>query len=490
MQIEESELAFARQFAGQPHRMLIGGAWQDAASGRTIDVVDPASGQVVGAVPAGGADAIDQAVVAAAAALPAWAAKRGGDRAKMLWALADKLVANARQLGALESLDNGMVFRMGMFGVMGAAEGLRYNAGWADKISGETVNVSAPDNQAIVVREPVGVVGLIVPWNFPLAMAVAKIGPALAAGCTVVLKPAELTSLSALRLGELIVEAGFPAGVVNIVTGYGADAGQALVEHGRVDKVAFTGSTATGKRILAAAAGNLKRVSLELGGKSPVVIFPDADIAAAGESAAMGVFMNSGQICVAGSRVFIHRSVFDQTVEVIAARARMLRLGRGSASDTDLGPLISATQRDRVLGFVEAGVREGGEVLTGGKAGEGDGFFVEPTVFVNVGKQDTVMREEIFGPVVAAVPFDDFDEVIDKANDTEYGLSASVWTSNVATALRAARAIHAGTVRVNGGTGLDPAMPFGGFKQSGWGRENGRQGVEAFTELKSIAIKF
>ncbi|AIT80482.1 aldehyde dehydrogenase family protein [Novosphingobium pentaromativorans] len=487
----DSNLEFdaARAFAGQEHNHFIGGEWQPGASAGKIDSIDPGSGTVIGQIAAGNAEDVDHAVDAARAAFPAWSATGGIQRAKLMWALADALMANASALAMLESLDNGMPARMAGFGVMGAAENLRYNAGWAGKLAGETVSMSAPDHQAFTIREPVGVVGAIVPWNFPLAMAVAKLAPILAAGCTVVLKPAELTSMSALKLAELIAEVGFPAGVINVVTGHGAEAGQALVDHPGVAKIAFTGSTATGKGLLASAAGNLKRLSLELGGKSPTVIFADANLAAAAEGAAMSVFMNSGQVCVAGSRVLIQRSVFDQVIEAIVARARAIRVGSGQAPDTEIGPLISGQHRDRVLGYVEAGRSEGAEVLAGGKVRQGEGFFMEPTVFVNARPEHRIMREEIFGPVVAAVPFDDAEEAIAMANDTEYGLSASVWSREIGTALGAARKIDAGTVRVNGGAGLDPAMPFGGFKQSGWGRENGREGVLAFTETKSISIK-
>ena len=365
----------------------------------------------------------------------------------------------------------------------------RQRGGGEGKKGGETITLVAPGHQAFTLREPVGVVGAIVRWNFPLAMTVAKLAQILAAGCTAVVKPSELTSFTALRLGELIRESGFPPGVVNIVTGFGGEAGQALVEHPGVAKIAFTGSTSTARKLIAGAAGNFKRLSLELGGKSPTVIFADADIQAAAEGAAMGVFMNSGQVCVAGSRVFVERSVFQPVVEAIAARARALRLGPGRAAGTDIGPLISSQHRERVLGYVEAGRREGGEILTGGRAKEGPGYFVEPTVFVKTERQHRIMREEIFGPVVAVVPFDDLESAVAMANDTDYGLSASVWTRDIGKALTAARRIQAGTVRINGGTGLDPAMPFGGFKQSGWGRENGREGVEEYTEIKSVTVR-
>lgn len=489
MQTDNVDLVAARTFARREHGVLIGGEWQSPASRTTIESRDPATGEAIGAVPAGGAADIDRAVQAASEAFPAWSTTSGGQRAKLMWSLADRIMASAGALGMLESLDNGMPLPVAGFAVMGAAESLRYNAGWAGKIGGETLNVSAPGHQAFTLREPVGVVGAIVPWNFPLAMTVAKLAQILAAGCTAVVKPSELTSFTALRLGELIRESGFPPGVVNIVTGFGGEAGQALVEHPGVAKIAFTGSTSTARKLIAGAAGNFKRLSLELGGKSPTIIFADADIKAAAEGAAMGVFMNSGQVCVAGSRVFVERSVFQPVVEAIAARARALRLGPGQAAGTDIGPLISSQHRERVLGYVEAGRREGGEILTGGRAKEGPGYFVEPTVFVNTERQHRIMREEIFGPVVAVVPFDDLESAIAMANDTDYGLSASVWTRDIGKALTAARRIQAGTVRINGGTGLDPAMPFGGFKQSGWGRENGREGVEEYTEIKSVTVR-
>ncbi len=371
-----------------------------------------------------------------------------------------------------------------------AAEGLRYNAGWAGKVGGDTLTLAAPNHHAYTLREPVGVVGAIVPWNGPLILTVMKIAPALAAGCTVVLKPAELTPMTAIRIGQLIQEVGFPAGVVNIVTGYGPAAGQALVDHPDVDKISFTGSTRVGKSILAAAGGNLKRVALELGGKSPVLVFPDADLDRAAEGAAMGVFGNTGQVCVAGSRLFVHKKVFDRVVEAVAKRAAALKVGAGIDPTTEIGPLVSEKQRQRVTGYIDSGTRDGGEIVVGGKAMKGPGFFVEPTVFVNTTPAMTINREEIFGPVVCAMPFgdDDLDQIAAAANDTEYGLSSYIWTKDVSLVHKLARKLKAGTVRVNGGSVLDHNMPFGGYKQSGWGREMGRAGIEAYTEVKSVSI--
>ena len=476
-------------FLEREHGLLINGEWTKATSGESIDSLNPATGERIGALAAGGPSDIDRAVAAASAAFPAWSTTPGVKRAQLLWSLANLIEADAPFLGLLESLDNGMPARMAVGGAMGSAATLRYFAGWAGKIEGETVSLAVPDHQAFTVREPVGVVGAIVPWNFPLAMAVAKLAQILAAGCTVVLKPAELTSMSTIRLGELIVEAGFPAGVINIVTGRGDEAGQALADHPGVAKVSFTGSTAVGKRLLAAAAGNMKRLSLELGGKSPVIIFPDADLAPAAEAAAMGVFMNSGQICVAGSRVFVHDQVFDEVVERISARAAALRVGSGQDPDTDIGPLISAQHRDRVLGYIESGRGDGAQLVTGGTVPDLPGYFIAPAVFAECAPDSRIMREEIFGPVVNVVRFTHTDDVVERANDTEYGLSASIWTRDISTALKTARRIQVGTVRINGGSGLDSAMAFGGWKQSGWGRENGRHGVEEFTELKSISIR-
>ncbi|MDZ4236756.1 MAG: aldehyde dehydrogenase family protein, partial [Hydrogenophaga sp.] len=359
------------------------------------------------------------------------------------------------------------------------------------KLNGETRAVSLPgDWHAYTLREPVGVVGLIVPWNVPLAMAVSKIAPALAAGCTVVLKPAELTPLTALRLGELMVAVGFPPGVVNIVTGLGTEAGQALVAHPGVDKVSFTGSTAVGKAILASAAGNLKRVALELGGKSPVFIFPDADLDRAIDAAARGIFSNTGQVCAAGSRLFVHRSVAERVVEGVAQRARQLRVAPGLVADAEIGPVISARQRERVMAYVASGRAEGAEVVAGGEALDGAGYFIQPTVLVNTTPAMRVVREEIFGPVLCVQQFDDdsLEQLAARGNDTDFGLSSSIWTRDLRTAHQMVRRLKAGNVRVNAAAALDFAMPFGGYKQSGWGRENGREGVEAYTELKSVAI--
>jgi len=485
--------ANVRDFLGRSHGLLIDGGWQDAADGGTLPAEDPATSQTIASIAAGQAADVDRAVEAAERALrdPAWRALPPGERTRLLWRLADLIERDQDALAHLESLDNGMPLSLARFSVGGAISGLRYNAGWAGKISGETPNVSAPDHHAYTVYEPVGVVGAIIPWNLPLTMATNKIGPAIAAGCTLVLKPAELTSLSALWLGQLILEAGFPAGTVNIVTGLGAQAGAALAAHPRVAKISFTGSTATGQAIAAAALPTLKRVTLELGGKSPVFIFPDADLDAAALGAANGIFLNSGQVCVAGSRLYAHRRVFDRIVDAVAGHADALRVGPGLAEGTQIGPLVSGGQKQRVEGFLTQAAADGAARVTGGEMGSGgSGHFVRPTVLASVDPHMSVYREEIFGPVLSVMPFeeDDLDALAARANDTRYGLAANIWTRDISRAHKLARRIEAGLIRVNG-AGMDHALPFGGFKQSGWGRENGREGVLAHLELKSVSIR-
>jgi phenylacetaldehyde dehydrogenase len=479
----------------RPLRCLIDGQWHDAASGATLPVTNPSTGEVFAQAAAGGAADIDAAVSAARRAFESgpWSRMPPAGRQRLLWRLAELIDAHADELALLEVLNTGKPLKIArMFDVGLSAECLRYNAGWATKLQGATRDVSLPGNwHAYTLREPVGVAGLIVPWNVPLPMAVGKIAPALAAGCTVVLKPAELTPLTAVRLGELIVEAGFPPGVVNIVTGLGSSAGQALVDHPGVDKISFTGSTAVGQRILASAAGNLKRLSLELGGKSPVFIFPDADLDRATDAAARGIFANSGQVCAAGSRLFVHRAVADRVFEGIAERARRLRVGPGLEPDAEMGPLISARQRERVLAYIDGGREQGAEVLAGGSALPGPGFFVQPTVMVNTRADMTLVREEIFGPVLSTFVFDDeetVEQLAARGNDSAYGLSAAIWTRDLGRAHRLVRRIRSGVVRVNAAVAPDFAMPFGGVKLSGWGRENGPEGVESYTELKSVAI--
>ena len=478
----------------QPLKMLIDGQWVSSQSGACMDVINPSNGQVLVQESLGGAHEVDLAVQAARRAFESgpWSRMRPAERTRLLLKLADALEQNGDELALLETLNTGKPLKMARaFDVGMAAECLRYNAGWATKLNGETRNVSLPgDWHAYTLREPVGVVGLIVPWNVPLAMAVSKISPALAAGCTVVLKPAELTPLTALRLGELIQAIGFPPGVVNIVTGLGHEAGQAIVDHPGVDKISFTGSTVVGKSILASAAGNLKRVALELGGKSPVFIFADADLDRAMDAAARGIFGNTGQVCAAGSRLFVHRSVADRVIEGIAQRARALRMAPGLSPDCEIGPVISARQRERVMGYIDSGRAEGAEVVAGGETVPGEGFFVQPTVLVNTRADMKVVREEIFGPVLSTQLFDDdsLEQLAARGNDTDYGLSASIWTRDLRTAHQMVRRLKAGNVRVNAAVALDFAMPFGGYKQSGWGRENGREGVEAYTELKSVAF--
>lgn len=486
--------ALRADFASGARPLFIDGQFVPAAAGATIDVVDPATGDVFATAACGDAQDIDRAVQAARRAFDggAWPATTPAQRARMMIRLADLIEAHGERIALTESLDNGMPFMMAKFGgVFGASEQLRYNAGWATKITGETVTPSAPGEwHAFSQRVPVGVVGAIVPWNFPFAMAVAKIAPALAVGCTVVLKPAEQTPLSATILAELVAEAGFPAGVVNIVNGHGRVAGASLVDHPDVDKISFTGSTCVGKGIVSAATGNLKRVTLELGGKSPVVIFGDADLDRAIPAAAMGIFGNAGQICAAGSRLFVHDSVHDRVVQGIADRARSLRVGNGQHPGTEMGPLVSRVQRDRVLGYIASGAGEGATIVCGGEAIPGSGYFVQPTVLTDTVAGMKVFEEEIFGPVLCVRRFgdEDIDAIAAACNASSYGLSSAIWTRDMTHGLKLANRLKAGTVRINGGGGVDPALPLGGFKQSGWGRENGRAGIEAFTELRSVTI--
>ena len=486
--------------AANPRKLFINGAFVDAQSGETFDVIDPATGQVFAKSAAGDAADVNAAVQAARACFDsgAWPAMPPAQRARIMMKLAELIEANASRIALTETLDNGMPLMMGFFGgAMAASETLRYNAGWATKIVGETFTPSHPGEfHAFTSREPVGVVGGIVPWNFPFVMGVAKMAQALAAGCTIVLKPAEQTPLSTVILGELIAEAGFPEGAVNIVTGLGKTAGAALVDHPQVDKISFTGSTVTGKQIVKACTGNLKRVTLELGGKSPVVIFADADLSKAIPAAAMGIFGNAGQVCAAGSRLFVHEAVRDEVLAGITGIAQSLKVGSGMDPSSQIGPLVSDTQFARVSGYIESALSEGASVHVGGEAakveGSDGGYFIQPTVLTDTKPGMKAVEEEIFGPVLSTMTFsdeDDLEEVAAAANNTQYGLNASVFTRDINRGLKMAKRIRSGMVNINGaGGGPDPAMPLGGFKQSGWGRENGRSGVEAFTEIKSVTV--
>lgn len=480
-------------FAASRHQLFIGGHWVEPLEGKRFASHNPATGAKHADVAEAGAADVDRAVIAARAAMdnPAWSEMKPALRARLINRLADALEANIDEFAALETLDNGMPVRDAkFFHIPHAIESLRYNAGWATKLNGETIALSGMGTwHAYTLREPVGVVAQIVPWNAPLAMACAKIGPALAAGCAVILKPAEETSLTALRLAHLIEEIGFPAGVFNLLTGFGEPAGAALTAHPGIDKVTFTGSTEVGRLILRAAAGNFKRITLELGGKTPVIVLPDADPAKVIEGAARAIFTNAGQVCNAGSRLFVHERHFDEVVEGVGKLAEAMKLGSGFEADTMMGPVISAVQRDRVRGYVKNGISAGATLAAGGREVDGEGFFVAPAILTGTQADMAVRREEIFGPVLCAMSFadEDLDRIAADANASDYGLGAVIWTNNLSAAHKLARKLKAGTVRVNGG-GLDPALPFGGFKQSGWGRENGREGIDAYTETKSVAI--
>ena len=483
------------QFLAKPPRLLIDNKWVESESGKTIPVIDPATGAEVSVTADAGQADVDKAVKAARAALEGpWSQITPAKRQALIWRLSDLIDEHRDELAELESIDNGKTkFMANIVDIPGARDYFRYMAGWATKIEGSTIDISmgAPPGGRFDVytrREPVGVVAQIIPWNFPLAMASWKLGPALATGCTAILKPAEQTPLTALRLGELIVEAGFPPGVVNILTGYGETTGAALVAHPGVDKVAFTGSTEVGKIINRSATDTLKRVSLELGGKSPVIILPDYDIESAIGGAAQAIFFNAGQVCAAGSRLYVHSKIYDQVVEGVGAAADSIKLGPGLDPDTQMGPLVSREQQERVLGYIDSGRSQGVSVVAGGEAPSHPGYYVKPTVLATTRSDVRVVQEEIFGPVVVAQRFDDLNEIAALANDTSYGLSASIWSNDLSAVHRLVPKIKAGTVWVNCHGPVDPNMPFGGFKQSGIGRESGRVAIDMYTEVKSVCM--
>ncbi len=483
-------------FLDQPlKRMLVDGQWLESASGKTFESINPATGEVLANVAEGDAEDIDRAVKAARRAFDGpWRRWKPFERQRLLLRIADLVEEHFDELSVLDTLDMGAPISRTSGSRLRAIGMLRYYAGMATSLHGETIENSLPGEIfSYTLKEPVGVVGAIIPWNSPLTASIWKIGPALATGCTVVLKPAEEAPLTPLRLGELLLEAGVPEGVVNIVPGYGQTAGAALAGHMDVDKVAFTGSHLTGQKIIQASAGNLKRVSLELGGKSPDIVFADADMASTVAGASMAVFANSGQICSAGTRLFVERRAYDEFVDRAAEFARGLRVGNGLDTETQIGPLVSEQQLERVTGYLASGKQEGARAVAGGaRLTDGafaNGYFVPPTIFADVRDEMAIAREEIFGPVISAIPFTDIDEVIQRANATPFGLGSGVWTRDVSKAHRLARAVRAGSVWVNCYQAMDPAVPFGGYKMSGYGRESGLQHLEEYLNVKAVWIK-
>ncbi|MFF2154061.1 aldehyde dehydrogenase family protein [Paenibacillus chitinolyticus] len=479
-----------QRFLNGTKRLFIDGEFVDSVYGSTFTTPNPATGDILAVVSEATEEDIDLAVKAARCAFDEgpWPGLSAAERSRLIYRLADLVEDNLEELAQLETLDNGKpIAETRAADLPLAVEHLRYFAGWSTKIVGQTIPVSGGYFN-YTRHEPVGVVGQIIPWNFPLLMAMWKLGAALASGCTVVLKPAEQTPLSALYLAGLIQEAGFPPGVVNIVPGYGETAGQALVNHPQVDKIAFTGSTEVGRSIMRQAADRLKRVTLELGGKSPNIILPDADLSRAIPGALSGIMFNQGQVCCAGSRLFIQKKMFDNVVADLVLYSRKLKQGAGLSPDTQIGPLVSEEQQNRVLGYIERGLEEGAELLTGGTNPFEEGYFVSPTVFAGVQDSMTIAKEEIFGPVVTALPFEDLDDVIARANDTDYGLAAGLWTENVKNAHYIAGKLRAGTVWVNCYNVFDAASPFGGYKQSGLGREMGSYALNNYCEVKSVWI--
>jgi phenylacetaldehyde dehydrogenase len=483
-----------REFIGKRrHRMLIDGQWVEAASGKTFKTVDPSTEEALAECAAGDKEDIDRAVRAARRAFEGgpWRRMTASERGRVLWKLADLIEARTEEFAQLETLDNGKPLSVARVAdVPLVVDHFRYYAGWATKVEGETIPVSVPGMFSYTLREPVGVIGQIIPWNFPLLMAAWKLGAALACGNTVVLKPAEQTPLSALHLGELLDDAGIPPGVVNIVTGFGETAGAALSTHPDVDKVAFTGSTDVGREVMRAAAGTLKRVSLELGGKSPNIVFADADLDQATEGAASAIYFNHGQCCCAGSRLFIERKVYDKVLPRLVEYSKSIKLGPGMDPATQMGPLVSSEQFERVNGFLASGKQAGAKVATGGGRPQefSRGYFVAPTVFTDVKPDMKIVRDEIFGPVVCAIPFKDPEEVVAAGNDSAYGLAAAVWTRDVQKAHRIAQDMRAGTVWINCYNAFDAAAPFGGYKQSGFGREMGKAALELYTQIKTVWV--
>ena len=479
----------------KPGKLLIDGRWEDAASGRTFPVVNPATGEQLTTVPDAGPDDIDRAVEAARRSFEnrAWRQMNISQQERIIWRIGELIEKNQQELGILESLNNGKTYREALRGdIPPTYDIFRYYAGWARKIYGETIPVDG-NYLNYTLREPVGVVGMITAWNYPMLLAAWKVAPALAAGCSMVLKPSELTPLTTLKLAEYCLEAGVPEGVVNVVTGYGSPAGEALARHMDVDKIAFTGSIRTARALLKAAGeSNLKRLSLELGGKSPNIIFPDADLEQALQAAFSGIYANKGEVCSAGSRLLVHEKVYDEFVNRLADRARKMKTGDPLDPETEMGSQISRAQLERILRYIQAGKKEGARLVCGGERDtEGQkakGFFVRPTLFADVNPQMKIAQEEIFGPVLAALKFCDVDEAAEIANSTIYGLVAAVWTRDIGTAHRMAQQIKAGSVWINAYNCFDSGSPFGGYKQSGFGREMGPHALESYTQVKSVWV--